>query len=53
MDEVALAIDEERKTPLIVDNSSDEKVRTFFEYKGRVEDISCLGLSLGEQRKRK
>ena len=53
MDEIALCIDEEKKTPLIVDNSEEEKVRTFFDYKGRVEDISGPGLPLGEQRKKK
>mmetsp|Transcript_98142 Transcript_98142/g.280913 ORF Transcript_98142/g.280913 Transcript_98142/m.280913 type:complete len:413 (+) Transcript_98142:204-1442(+) len=53
LDEIALCIDEEKKTPLIVDNSEEEKVRTFFDYKGRVEDISGLGLPLGQQRKKK
>ena len=35
-----IAVEDESKTPVLVDNSEDEKVKTFFGYKGILEDLS-------------
>ncbi len=37
-----------KKTPLIIDTSSTQSVRTFYTYKGHLEDISCLTIPFGK-----
>lgn len=53
VDELNRTIDDEKMTPLLVDNSDDGRVAAFFSYNGIVCDISGLGLPLQQQRKAK
>jgi len=47
-------IDDEQKTPLLIDASGEESLlATFFSYKGILADATALGLPLAQQRKRK
>ena len=41
-------IDVQGKTPLILDNSSEQKVRVFMEYKHRLQDVSALTIPFGK-----
>jgi hypothetical protein len=41
-DEIDRIVNELKETPLIIDTSADQVVRTFFSYKGHLEDVSIL-----------
>lgn len=42
--EVERIVSEEKKTPLIIDTSKEQISRTFFSYKGHLEDVSPLSI---------
>jgi hypothetical protein len=41
-------VDNQQKTPLILDTSSEQKVRVFMEYKHRLQDVSMLTVPFGK-----
>ena len=53
MEELEKCFEEENKTPLLIDGSHDKNIVTFFEIKGLVADLSNLGLTKAQQRRKK
>lgn len=53
MDEIAKTVETEQMTPLLIDNSEEGVLTTFFSYKSILCDLSDLGLPLQERRKKK
>lgn len=46
--EIDRIVKELKKTPLIIDNSPSEVVRTYYSYKAHLEDVSCLTIPFGK-----
>ena len=41
-------INDLKQTPLLIDTSREQNVKTFYSYKGKLEDISCLTVPFGK-----
>ena len=46
--EVDRLINELKRTPLLIDTSESQVVRTFYTYKAMLEDVSCLTVPFGK-----
>ena len=46
--EIDRIINDEKKTPLIIDTSVEQITKSFFSYKGQLEDVSCLTIPFGK-----
>lgn len=53
MEEIAKTVETEKMTPLLIDNSEEGVLTTFFSYKSILYDLSGMGLPLSERRKKK